>query len=203
MLRLPQEEKCALCGQSNPDVLEDHLVTFSEDYDYNGPTIVMRLCVNCHRAIHRCCWTLISEDSEAILKKYFAFLKSSLPRSLAQILQEELLAAKESVTKEYQRVEGYNPEEQVQAEKKCALCGCSNPDFIEEHELNPSKEYIQLKNSPIINLCGNCHRIVLKFREGKVLPTSEQSKKLLQKYLAQFREHLPEGVRNRLIEFLS
>ena len=79
---MSEENKCPLCGQNNPDVLEDHLVALSGDYDYYGSPVILHLCVNCHRAIHRCCWALISQYSEAVLAKYFSFLESLLPFSL-------------------------------------------------------------------------------------------------------------------------
>ena len=76
---MSEENKCPLCGQDNPDILESHLATLSGDYDYYASPVILHLWVNCHRAIHRCCWALISEDSEAILDKYFSFLESLLP----------------------------------------------------------------------------------------------------------------------------
>lgn len=196
------ENKCPLCGQANPDVLEDHLVAFGGEHGYWGDRIILHLCVNCHRAIHRCCWALISQDSEAILDRYLALLESSLPRSLAQALQAELVAVKDSVVREYSRVEGYNLERETSGEKECALCGCANPDFIEEHIVASPEEIIYLKSPVTINLCGNCHRVVLKFYQAKVLPESEQSKSLLHKYLAQFEEYLPATVKKKLSGFL-
>lgn len=197
-----EEGKCPLCGQTNADVLEDHLVAFSGDYDYWGDPIILRLCVNCHRAIHRCCWAFISQESEAILDKYLALLESSLPRSLAQALQAELMAVKDSVIRQYSRVEGYNMERETPGEKECALCGCMNPDFLEEHVVASPEEIIYLKTPVTIDLCGNCHRVVLKFYDGKVLPESEQSKSLLHKYIAEFEEHLPERAKKKLSDFL-
>ncbi len=196
------KNKCPLCGQVNPDVLEEHLVALSGDYNYWGPPITVHLCVNCHHAIHRCTWALISEDSEAVLNNYFSFLKSFLPSFLFQAIREELLAAKESVVREYERVVGYD-QNRRSAGKKCALCGCANPDVMEEHILSAWANYPQSISEATIDVCANCHRVLVKFYEKKTPPTSEESKILLQKYLSQFGKLLSPQARNDLVAFLG
>ncbi len=137
------ENKCPLCGHENPDVLEEHLVAFSGEYGYPEPSVNLRLCVNCHRAIHRCFWTLISKDSEAVIAKYISHLEATLPPSLFQVLREELLSAKENVARQYERVSNHELVSRSQS-KKCNLCDCSNPDLLEEHDLNAWSQHPQL-----------------------------------------------------------
>lgn len=199
---MSEENKCPLCGQNNPDVLEDHLVALSGDYDYYGSPVILHLCVNCHRAIHRCCWALISPDSEAVLAKHFSFLESFLPFSLFEALREELLAAKGSVVRQYQRVAGYDLGQRNPG-RKCTLCGCANLDLIEEHTLSAWAKYPQAISEVIIDVCANCHRVLVKFYEKKALPTSEQSKTVLQTYLSQFGKLLSVQGRSDLANFLA
>ncbi|HIE16904.1 MAG TPA: hypothetical protein EYP71_01755 [Dehalococcoidia bacterium] len=196
------EKKCPLCNQDNPDVLEDHLVAFSGDHGYPGPSIIVRLCVNCNRAIHRCSWTLVSEESEAVITRYLSFLEATLPLPLFQVLREELLAAKESVALQYGRIDAYELGAESRG-KKCILCGCTNPDFLEEHDTSAWSQQAQLVPTTIMDVCANCHRVIVKFFEKKRLPVSEQSKTLLQKYLACAREVLSEQIRNELASFLG
>lgn len=203
MLTLFEENKCPLCSQTNADVMEDHLVAFTGEHDYEGSAIVMPLCVNCHRVIHRCCWALISEESEAILANYLALLESSLPSSLAQALGDELMAVKDSVIREYQRVEGYNLSQRTRGDKKCAFCEHSNPDFIEEHTVVERGEYAHISSDIAVDVCANCHRVIIKFYGGKVLPISKESKSLLDKYLVEFKDHLPAEAKKRLNQFLQ
>lgn len=196
----PEKNECRLCGESNWDVLEEHLVAFSGEEAEDalwGPPIYMILCVNCHRVIHRCCWALIGEDSQVILAKYFVLLQS-LPHSLSEKLQSELRAAIDSVTLQYQRV-GIVAPVKVSAETKCVLCGCLNADFMEEHTVISKGEYNYLGADVIVNVCASCHRVILKFYNGKVLPSSPQSRLLLHKYLNQFEDHLPPSVKEDLI----
>lgn len=166
------------------------------------PPIIVRLCVNCNRAIHRCCWTLISEGSEVIITRYLSFLEATLPSPLFQVLREELLAAKESVSLQYRRIDGYELSPRGYGKKR-ALCGCTNPDFLEEHDTSAWSQPAQLAPSTIMDVCANCHRVIVKFFEKKKLPTSEQSKTLLQKYLTCARQVLSEQVRNELTAFLG
>jgi len=203
MLTLFEENKCPLCSQTNADIMEDHLVAFTGEHDYEGSPIVMPLCVNCHRVIHRCCWALISDESETILANYLALLESSLPSSLAQALGDELMAVKDSVIREYQRVEGYNLSQKTPGDTQCAFCEHSNPDFMEEHIVVERGEYAYLGPDVAVNVCANCHRVIIKFYEGKVLPTSKESKSLLHKYLAEFLDHLSPEAKERLTEFLQ
>lgn len=199
---MSQENRCPLCGQDNPDVVESHLVALTGDYNYSGSPVIVHLCVNCHRAIHRSCWALISTDSEAVLARYFSFLESLLPFSLFQALRDELLSAKESVVRQYERAGAYDLA-QMSPASKCTLCGCANPDLIEEHNLSAWAQYPQSISEVTIDVCANCHRVLVKFYEKKVLPTSGQSRALLQKYLSQFEELLSVQGRSELANFLG
>ncbi|MBC8512538.1 MAG: hypothetical protein H8D32_06110 [Dehalococcoidia bacterium] len=199
---MSEENKCPLCGQNNPDVLEDHLAALSGDYDYYGSPVILHLCVNCHRAIHRCCWALISQDSEAVLAKYLSFLERLLPFSLFEALREELLAAKVSVVRQYDRA-GAHDVAPMSHTSKCTLCGCDNPDLIEEHSLSAWARHSESISEVIIYVCANCHRVLVKFYEKKALPTSEQSRTVLQKYLSQFGELLSVQGRNDVANFLA
>ena len=190
---MSEDNKCPLCGQNNPDVLEDHLVALSGDYDYYGSPVILHLCVNCHRAIHRCCWALISPDSEAVLAKHF---------SLFEALRDELLAGKESVVRQYGRLVGYDLGQRSPG-RECTLCGCANLDLIEEHALSAWAEYPQAISEVTIDVCADCHRVLVKFYEKKALPTSEQSRTVLQTYLSQFGELLSVQGRNDLGNFVA
>ncbi len=196
-----EKDKCPLCGQDNPDVLEDHLVAFSGEYGYSGPAVIVYLCVNCHRAIHRCSWTLVSEGSEAVIARYLSHLEAILPPFLFHVLCEELLSAKENVARQYQRVNSYELATRSPG-KKCNLCDCSNPDLLEEHDLGAWSQHPQL-TAENIDVCANCHRILIKFYEKNVLPTSEQSKALLEKYLFQVGQSLSAQTRSELTNFLE
>lgn len=59
---MSEENKCSLCSQNIPDVLDDHLVALSGNGDYQAPSVIVHLCVDCYRAIPRYCWAVISED---------------------------------------------------------------------------------------------------------------------------------------------
>jgi len=196
-----QENKCLLCGYDNPDILEDHLVAFSGEYGYSEPSISLHLCVNCHRAIHRCSWTLVSEGSEAVIAKYLSHLETILPPSFFHVLHAELLSANENVIRQYQRLNNYVLATRSLG-KKCSLCDCSNPDLLEEHDLNAWSQHPQ-STTENMGVCANCHRILVKFYEKKTSPTSEQSKALLQKYLSQVRQLISGQTRSELNNFLK
>ena len=194
-----EKKKCPICGESNQDVLEEHLAALAgEEADEvkMGPPLYITLCVNCHRVIHRCCWALIGDNSQVILAKYFVLLQS-LPTPLAKRLQSELRAAIDSVTLQYQRAGIVAPKE-VKEGKKCTLCGNINPDLLEEHLVVSREKQTYLNSDVVTNLCASCHRIILKFYEGKVPPSSSESKVLLYNYLTQFDKYLPEAVKQDL-----
>ena len=145
---------------------------------------------------------MISQDSEAVLAKYFSFLESLLPFSLFEALREELLVAKGSVVRQYGRLVGYDLGQRSSG-KKCTLCGYANLDVIEQHTLSAWAKYPQAISEVIIGVCANCHRVLVKFYEKKALPTSEQSRTVLQTYLSQFGELLSVQGRNDLGNFVA
>lgn len=194
------KNECVICGQTNPDVLEQHLVAFCGEETENGqwsPPVYMTLCVNCHRVIHRCCWALISSASEVVLAKYMVLLQS-LPGSLSRKLRDELIAARDSVTVQYQRAGVVAPTEETE-ERRCALCQSPNPDLLEEHVVISRGERAYLGPDIVINVCANCHRVILKFYDGKVLPSSVESKLLLHEYLNRYQEYLSSEVKEDLV----
>lgn len=192
--------ECFVCGQNNFDVFESHLVAFSGEYGYPGPSVILYLCVNCHRIVHRCFWALISKDSEVVIGRYLAQLETILPPSLFPILKEELLSAKENVERQHLMMNSAKPGS-ANVDRRCSLCNCANPDLLEEHDLGAWSNYPVLATENI-DVCANCHRILIKFYEKKALPTSQQSKALLQKYLTQFWESLSTQTKNDLTSFL-
>ncbi len=198
-----EKKRCPICGESNLDVLEEHLAALvgegAEEGEL-GPPLYITLCVNCHRIIHRCCWTLIGDISHTIVDKFFVFL-DSLPTPLGKRLQNELRAAMENVTLQYLRAGIVSPE--IKSEKRCVLCGNINPDLLEEHLVVSHEEQTYLNTDIIADLCASCHRIILKFYEGKVLPSSSESKVLLHKYLDLFEEYLPGQVKQDLIQLIA
>ena len=118
-----------------------------------------------------------------------------------QALREELLAAKESVVRQYERA-GYDLGQRSPI-RECTLCGCANLDVIEEHTLSAWAEYPQSLSEVTIDVCASCHRVLVKFCEKKALPTSEQSSTLLKKYLSQFGELLSVEGRDELANFVT
>jgi len=185
-----EKRECPICGKSNIDVLEEHLLALAGDESDNiewTPPVYMTLCVNCHRVIRRCCWALIGDKSQMLIAKYFVLLQS-LPTSLAKKLQGELRAAIDSVTLQYRRV-GIGAPAEIKEEKRCALCGNLNPDLLEEHLVVSREERNLLEADVIADLCASCHRIILKFYESKVL---------LHKYLAQYENYLSTAIKQDL-----
>ncbi len=75
--------------------------------------------------------------------------------------------------------------------------------MIDEHTLSAWAKYPESMSEATIDVCTNCHRVLVKFYEKKVLPTSEQSKTVLQTYLSQFGELLSVERRNELADFVT
>lgn len=182
---------CFICGFSNPDAIDEHIVAFWGHYGYWGPTITLPLCVNCHQAIHRYGRSPLSPQSREVFDKYLSYL-DTLPHPLPQALKWEL-----------EELQGYSLEAKEIAqrvvereERRCPLCGFSNPDVIVGHPVVFFGEFGYFGAEVIAHLCSNCCRIINKFYFSKEIKT-EESRELFVKYLSLF-DYLPEGVKESL-----